>query len=434
MRAHRIVLPSGLEVRARPRHGAGDDDDALDGQTALFGRAVRALLAPGVLERRDGSTWAPMDRDAVLGLAMRDFHVLRDLLLRTGAIAPEPDDGECRNCDAPLAFDPRTLDPADLETRHAAAPPPTSGPVALPSPLRLPRGGTASEATLEPVTLGEALPLLRALARDEPFRITPRLLAAMGVRALGSLETPVLVARVLGRADDATWFAIEQGYLERNSPPSIREPLTCPRCGTLHEIDVPTPRELEPEAHAREGDGARDAAPFPDPEAFEALVERIAPAIYDARGIRNVALRVEPGVPATDLAGEPLLGSYEPRQEVDLAGHSQLEFLITLYYESFRRMWRDEGEYDLEAELRETIDHELEHHLFHLAGHDPMDAAERAEARRELRTLYGDRRLAKMALREATGDLVAFVRATWPFLVLIAAGLAIAALLGWNWM
>lgn len=431
-RTHRIVLPSGVEVRLRASPDALEHDDLLEGESHLFGRAVRALLAPGALERRDGTAWTPLSRDAVLALAMRDFHALRDLLLRAGAIAPEPDDdGECRNCDAPLAFDPRTLDPADLETQHQGAPPPPTGPLALPGAVRLPRGQVATEAVIEPVTLGEALPLLRALARHEPYRVTPRLLAAMGVRSLGALEKPALLARVLSRADAATWSAIERRYLELNSPPPIVAPLTCPSCGALHEVDVPTPRELDPDDTTRDDGGADQNAPFPDAEAFESLVERIAPAIYEARRIRYVALRVETGVPATDLSGEPLLGSYEPRQEVDYAGHSEVEFLITLYYETFRRMWRDDGPYDLEAELRETIDHELEHHLHHLAGHDPMDAAERAEARRELRSLYGDRRLARMALREAWADLVSFARATWPFFALIALGLAVASFLGW---
>jgi hypothetical protein len=431
-RAHRVALPSGADVRVRVSTGALAGDDRLDGEPHLFGRAVRALLAPGAIERRDlDGTWAALARDAVLDLSMRDFHALRDLLLRTGAVAPEPDEGACRNCDAALAFDPRTLDPTELATRHAGAAPPPDGPVALPAPIRLPRGAIAREATLEPVTLGEALPLLRALARDEPFRITPRLLAAMGVRALGPLDRPVLLARALSRASDETWAAIERRYLELNSPPPVIAPLSCPACGALHEIEVPTPRELDPDATAREHVDDHDGATFPDPEAFEALVERIAPAVYEARAVRNIALRVETGVPDTDIAGEPLLGCYEPRQHVDYAGHTEVEFLVTLYYETFRRMWRDDGPYDLEAELRETIDHELEHHLHHLAGHDPMDAAERAEARRELRALYGDRRLARMAAGEAAGDLRSFARATWPFFALIAAGLAVAAAAGW---
>lgn len=441
VRPHLVALPSGAELRVQSRDGALAADDVVLGERTLFGRAIAALLAPGALERREGGArWTALDRDAVLALPLRDFHVLRDLLLRTGAIAPEPDDdARCRNCDAPLAFDPRELDPAELARAHAGDAPPPSGPAPLPSPLRLPRRRSAEEITLEPVTLGAALPLLRALARPEPFRITPRLLAAMGVRALGPLTTPVLVARALARADDATWAAVERRYLELNRPRPIVAPLPCPACGAMHEVEVPWPPELDPDAPGSPHHGERAAARAGEPrelasaEAFEALVERVAPAIYEARGVslEQVALRVEPGVPATDLAGEPLLGSYEPRHDVDDAGYSRLEFVVTVYHQTFLRLWRDEGPYDVEAEVRETIDHELEHHLHHLAGHDPMDASERAEARAELRQLYGDRRLAKLAAREALDDLRAFARATWPFFALLALGLALASWLGW---
>ncbi|AKF06504.1 metallopeptidase family protein [Sandaracinus amylolyticus] len=420
MRRRRVVLPSGLEVHVRAPEGAVRDDDVVDGTRLRFGRAIATLLAPGVVEGAD-----------VLALAMRDFHVLRDLLLRTGAIAPEPDDdARCRNCDAPLAFDPRELDPIELETAHASAPSPSLDPAPLPSPVRLPRGGIANEITMRPVTLREARPLLEALARDTPYRVTPRLLTAMGVLALGTLDRPVLMARVLGRASDAVWASVEQRYLELNAAPPLVAPLACPACGTLHEVVVPTPDELDPDATRTERD---TGAPFLSEHEFERLVERLAPAIYEARGVRIEAVppRVEPGVPATDIAGEPLLGSYEPRQEVDAAGYTQLEFVVTLYYRTFRRVWEDEGSYDVEAEIRETLDHELEHHLHHLAGHDPMDAAERAEARQELRALYGDRRLAKLAAREAARDLGQFVRVTWPFFVLIALALGAAAGFGW---
>jgi hypothetical protein len=281
---------------------------------------------------------------------------------------------------------------------------------------------------MEPVTVEQALPLLRVLAVPEPYRVTPRLLAAMGVRSVGGLEKPALLARVLGRASDATWAAFERRFLELNYVPRVA-PLVCPRCGALHEVEVPTVREFDPEAMARAT--RLPVPPFPTAEEFEARVEQIAPEVYAARGVRNVELRVELGVPATDIAGEPLLGSYEPRHEVDTAGYGRIEFRITLYYETFRRMWEDEGPYDLDAEIRETIDHELEHHLNYLRGHDPLDEEERAAARREIRRLYGGRRLLQMALREALGDLGAFVRATWPFFALIALSVAVASWLGW---
>lgn len=424
---NRVRLPSGSEVRVRAQDGALARDDRLDGEPVLFGRAWSALLAPGALERRERDRWIPFDRDAVWALPLRDAHVLRDLLLRIGAIAPEPEDGICRNCDAVLAFDPRELDPEELADRPPA--PLDLAPLALPAPVRLPRNRIATHATIVPVSLAQAIPLLRALARDEPYRITPKILAALGVRALGELETPAILARVLRRSSDEVWAAIERRYLELNSAPRAIAPLRCPRCGAMHEVLVPTPRELDPDEPER---AMPPRADFPSAEAFEEIVERLAPPIYAARGVRieAVALRVEPGIPATDIAGEPLLGSYEPRQEIDTAGYTQLEFVVTLYYRTFQRIWAEDGPYDLEAELRETIDHELEHHLHHLAGHDPMDAEERTEARRELRKLYGDKRLAKLAIREAGADLGAAARALGPILAIVAALAALAAAMG----
>jgi hypothetical protein len=415
-RAHRIRLPSGLAAVVRAPASLRTDD-VVGGERLVFGRAIAVLSEPGALAHDDGAPLDPM------GLAMRDFHALRDLLLRTRAIAPDPDPGTCRNCEAEVPFDPTQLDPRELARREPSAA--LGGAFDLPEVVRLPRGAETKQATMEPVTLGEALHLLAVLAEDAPFRVTPKLLAAMGVRALGDVEKPALVARILARASDPVWSAIERRYLLVNYPPRTVAPLPCPACGAMHEVDVPQPRELDPDADARTTD-----EPFPDAAAFEALVEKIAPEVYRARGVKNVALRVEPGVPATDIAGEPLLGSYEPRQDVDSAGYTQLEFLVTLYYRTFRHVWEDDGPYDVEAEIRETIDHELEHHLHHLSGHDPMDAAERAEARREIRQLYGDRRLAKAAASEAGRDLAAFARTTWPFFALIALGIAVATWMG----
>ena len=52
---------------------------------------------------------------------------------------------------------------------------------------------------------------------------------------------------------------------------------------------------------------------------------------------------------------------------------------VTIFYRTFRAMWNEEGGYDWEAEIRETIEHELEHHVAFLTGDDPMDEAERDE-------------------------------------------------------
>jgi hypothetical protein len=407
-----------ITVAAGP---SAEHDDEFEGAPLRFGRALRALSAARLV---DGETGTALGMDFLHRLPMRDFHRLRDLLQRIGSIALEPDDGTCRNCDAALPFRPLDSDPRDLERSPSPGvqPEPT---LVLPRRVRLPRGEIAESLTMGPVSLGDTLPLLAALARDERPRLTPRILRGLGVVAVGTLSQPALVARALERACPSVRRAIEARYLEWNHPGTVG-PLVCPACGALHEVPTPWPREFEPEA---EFESADHGEAFPSLEAFEDLVERIAPGVYARRGVRHVSLRVEPGVPATDLAGEPLLGSYEPLRDMDDAGYTRLEFCVTLYHRTFERMWHEEGPYDLDEEIRETIDHELEHHLHHLTGYDPLDADERAEARQTLRRLYGDRTLARLAMREAAEDVIAFLSATRWLLLIIAVGVVASVML-----
>ena len=132
-----------------------------------------------------------------------------------------------------------------------------------------------------------------------------------------------------------------------------------------------------------------------------------------------------------DTAGEPLLGSYEPRQDVDAGGNPITEFLVTVYYRSFLKMYEEDGPYDLEAELRETIDHEIEHHLYYLAGDDPMDASERAEARKDLEEVYGKKTLRRQERREVLVELGRAARIVVPLLVGFGALLLLLDWLGY---
>ena len=72
-------------------------------------------------------------------------------------------------------------------------------------------------------------------------------------------------------------------------------------------------------------------------------------------------------------------------------------------------MWNEEGPYDWEDELAETIEHELEHHVSFLRGDDPMDDEERAEIRDEAVRIVGrgeaTRRDARGLRRELDGLL-----------------------------
>jgi hypothetical protein len=126
----------------------------------------------------------------------------------------------------------------------------------------------------------------------------------------------------------------------------------------------------------------------------------------------DVVLVVEGGVAACDDGGVPLLGSYVPPFEGSQDAPSRAGE-ITVYYRTFRAMHEDDGPYDWQAELRETIEHELEHHLHHL-GDDPMDEAERKEIVREAIRIVGRREMVRREARSLLRDVSEFARRTWP--------------------
>jgi hypothetical protein len=129
---------------------------------------------------------------------------------------------------------------------------------------------------------------------------------------------------------------------------------------------------------------------------------------------------VESGTPAVDDGGEPLLGSYVPPYAGDLATPSRAP-TVTIYYRTFRAIEADGGPFDWEAELEETIEHELEHHLFYLRGDDPMDAAERDAIDHEALRLIGRREATRRTLGSFGESIADFTRRTWPLWVIALA-------------
>jgi hypothetical protein len=99
---------------------------------------------------------------------------------------------------------------------------------------------------------------------------------------------------------------------------------------------------------------------------------------------------------------------------------------VTIYYRTFVRIQEEEGPFDWDAELRETIEHELEHHVFHLRGEDPMDEEERAEIEREAVRVLGHREATRRTLAVFGRSFPDFVRRTWPLIVLAALSLVLA--------
>lgn len=424
-------LPSGVRVRVRvTAPDAPLDDDVVQGRRLFAGRFLNALRRGVVAVEQEG---APIDVDR---MELRDFHALRDVAERAGVLHVEPElleDGTCRNCGEPIPIDPSRAPLEGIETWYDDEPEPLRPPFPLEPPLPLPGGAVARDIDVRPVTVRRARALWRALVADGDFEVTEAVVRALGVRALGRLESPKAIARALASAPDEVWEVVETLFVLVNYPARAFYGLLCEGCGAVHEVPTPSLTEHPVSARVerllageRPGEVEGDAADaFPDRDEFEDHVERIGGEVYGERGVRNIALQVSFEVPPVDDAGEPLLGSYQPRYEGE-TGTAQIEFLISLYYFTFLRMWEEDGPYDVLAEIRETIDHEVEHHLYHLAGHDPMDEEERRAARRDLEHVFGRDRVRRAERAATVGELARIARLGGIFLALF--GLVVWAL------
>ncbi len=351
---------------------------------------------------------------AIERLSLPDFHVLRDLATRAGLLAAETEVIPCDNCDTELTFDPASLPLADLDDRYEDEEHVAEIVVELPEPLRV-AGREASRVRMKRVTVAEARPLWRELGKARAFRITPKLLTAMGVvgvePAIADLRA---LARALTDAPDASWSAIEETFLALAYPPRAIASIVCARCETVHDMEVPWPRELEPgQYHPARDEGA----PFPSIVEFESRARRIADATFRKMNAGGLTLRIEAGIPEVDSGGVPMLGSYTPEARDD----GGTDFIVRVYFRTFERAFRDDASFDWQHELDETIEHEAQHHLYYLSGHDPMDAQERAESERELvRRVGGEKRYRKLRQRALFADVWEIVRVLVPALALIA--------------
>jgi hypothetical protein len=405
-----LTLPSGRTVSVRRRgEGAPVADDRALGARMFSGRLVNAVASGRCEITPEGDGAQALDERALLSLRLSDYHAIRDAAWRVGAIALEPTDLVCRNCDTPFTPAPEDAPLEDLDRWYLEGAEPVAGPFPLPSPIVLPDGSLADEVSAHEVTVEEALPLLRAVVRSNGIRVSKAVVRALGIDALGETRDRGAMARALEDASDDAWAAIETLFLLLNYSPKASFPVVCASCGALHDVDAPPTRELELDPVAAEtllGERepreplARDEelAPFPDEDAFAELALHIGREVYREMGVKNVELEVVFDTPPVDGSGEPLLGSYQPMTETDLAGYTTLGFLIQVYYRTFERMYEDEP-YDVPAELRETIEHEVEHHLNHLRGHDPMDEEEREEAAREVARTFGRRAVRRAEVR-----------------------------------
>ncbi len=412
----RLTLPSSTVVTLRARREPAARERAKG--APLFGE-VLAVLDEGDVE---------LDTD-VRTLALADFHVLRALLLRSGFAREEEVTLRCRNCDAEMHVRPCAgLEPGpwidgelgdeELDTTLPF------GEAHDVRPVPLGRVRTAKTVTFEPRTVAEALPLFAALGRD-PLDVDVAFVKGLGLVALGPERDPERIAEALATCDDDAFTAVTDAFLASHYPLRLGAAAFCEACGARNDVDAPYERELLPgEAPVREhaAPAEHDEA-FPDLDTFAARAKEIAaPLLAEIPG-DPVELVVEGGTPAVDDGGEPLLGSYVPPHPGDMTSPSRAP-TVTVYHRTFRAMWTEEGPYDWQAELEETIEHELEHHEYFLRGEDPMDDEERAVIREEGLRLVGRREANRRAIGGFGESLADFARRTWPLFVLLAIALA----------
>ena len=345
-------------------------------------------------------------------LSLAELHGVRALATRLGWLEEAAVDITCRNCGERIEVEPCSLlqlgpfvdaeldDPEldvllDLEQAHEVE--------------------GLGEVRLRPVTAKEALPLHAALTARR-LRVTADVVVAMGLAALGAEREPAAIARILQRCGDDAFADVCRLFHQAHYTQRLFALVLCPKCGARNDVDAPYDREFqwvlaEHAAHPEKG--------FPSLSEFDAMARRIAePLMAKAHG-PPVRLVVDGEVPAVDDGGEPLLGSYVPPPAMDGLTPTRPP-MVTLYYRTFEAIERDEGRYDWEGELRETIEHELEHHVYFLRGDDPMDAEERDEIAREAVRVIGRKEATRRTLAVFGESGRDFFTRAWP-LVLIGA-------------
>ena len=107
-------------------------------------------------------------------------------------------------------------------------------------------------------------------------------------------------------------------------------------------------------------------------EAFQSFPEAYREGI---EGVTTVeAMEAHPELPGMVTLGECITQAYNSVWQSPETTRSR----VVLYYGSFLRMEQDDPDFSWEGELRETLTHELQHHLESLAGEDALEAMDYA--------------------------------------------------------
>jgi hypothetical protein len=410
----RVHVPGGGSIRVRIADGTAELRLSLSALAGAMGGDPIGL-------EREGN--APLDPST---LRLEDFHVLRAVLSHEGVLAEDKVERPCENCGFGLSARPsEALEIApyldgELDDPELDAPFPFGKEQDIPA---VTGNADRDRVRLRPVTVGEAMPLFLAVEKAR-LRLTSEVVRAMGIASLSGEERPAVIARRLSRGSEEALEAVLDLFDAAHYAPRLSAQVKCPSCGARNGFDAPALREFQA-VHAPRPETATG---FPELDAFEHIVTTQAERLYRMLGIGEVALTVHDGVPDCDDGGVPLLGSYVP-PEPEEAGIIARPPEVTLYYQTFRAMWVDDGPYELEAEIAETIEHELRHHLAWLAGDDPEDEAERAEIAEEERRTVGSTEVLRRASRGARTGFVELLRRTWPLWLLVIAVAVLSSIL-----
>ena len=409
----KVQLPGGriVELPKKKRETRkGDSEDFVarrpsNDEEMLYGGARGLLRELG------------LDVDA---LTLAEFHALRAIATHEGWLEEEEVEIECRNCDEPIRVKPCAAMPigpfvdAELDDDELDE--------LLDTTVEHDVPALGTKIRLRAITAKDAEPFHRALGH-EPLHVTAEVVTAMGIVSLGETRDPRKIARRLQRCDDRAFGEIGNLFLRAHYPLRLFSLVICEHCGTRNDVDAPYDRELAPHEDAAE----KSDAAFPSFDQFDALCRKIGEELIDEAPDPKPVLIVEGGVPDCDDGGEPLMGSYVPSHEGDARSPAN-PGTITIYYRTFASIWKDDGAYDVEGEIHETIEHELEHHDAHLVGHDPKDEEERDEIAREARRVVGKKALARAATSAFASDVAEFWKRTWLVWVVALIAVAIAIL------
>jgi hypothetical protein len=397
-----LTLPSGTKVTLTVTEGAHVPPNP----QALFADAIALFDGPVKLSTGD-----------VRDLALADFHVLRAIAMKFGLLDETELEVDCVNCGKIVhAYPCRGLEIGPWVDGELGDPElDRIGPYDVPV-----QTGTLT-VSFERRTVRQALPLFAKLTKPS-LDVDVELVEAMGV-TVKDVKDPSKIASMLRNCDDVTFEAVTDAWLDARYVPRLACEAFCAECKARNTIDAPYVREFERGIYreARISSENLDRVPFPALADFVELAHAYADPIL-ATTPEAPALVVDDGVPAVDDGGVPLLGSYVPPPPKD-APVPMGPGTVTLYYRTFASCATDDAAFDWQAELHETIEHEIEHHVYYLRGDDPMDEEERAAIHDEALRVVGASEATRRELKGFGASFPDFVRRAWPLFLLGALAL-----------